>query len=171
MKGKGFTAMPQRQGGWIQIAALALSAVGTALSFSSSRRAERAARDQGQREAELEQKVTDERLRQLEREERALKGQSLARYAGSNVVLGSTGSMQSLQNQSLTGSPAIVIAEQAAEFARERRITEEVGATKVQQSLSNARNVAAQYRVTGYANLASNVGDIFQQIYNIRNPP
>lgn len=169
-----------RQGGWIQIAALALSAVGLISGFVGSQKAEKAAEKQADLEAAQERKVTDEKIRQLGIEERSMYGETIASYAGSGVQVTPPGqaelrrfSRTNPYSKTSTGydivdapyaagasSPLIVLAEQAKEFAMQRKITKEVGATKVQASLQQGKSTADYYRYSGIANAASSASNL-----------
>lgn len=151
----------KRQGGWIQIAALALSAIGTVAGFMGSKNSEKAANKQARKEAEAEKKVTAEKLRQLEIEERALMGETIAAYAGSGVISNAGGSK---------GTPAVLLAEQAKEFAAQKKITKEVGASKVQQSLMAGKATADAYRYSGYANVASGISNMLTTYQLTKGP-
>lgn len=147
--------------GWIGVA---LSAVGLISDFLGSKKAAKSAEQQSQLEAEQEKKVTTERLRQLDVEQRAVYGETLAGYAGAGVLA----TAQTLTGaKAISGTPRTVIAEQAKEFDFERKITREVGATKVQQALAGGKSVADRYRYSGYAAVAGGLGSIFQQLYSM----
>lgn len=159
----------RRQGGWLQIAALALSAIGVVSSFVGQKKASDAAKEQSQQEAEYERKVTRERIRQLGIEERVMRGETLASYAGSGVMA-NTPTASLGDTSPFYGSPLAVIQEQAKEFQAQRKITEEVGATRVQQALTGGKSTADYYRYSGYANTAAGISDILTQIHAIKNP-
>ena len=55
----------------------------------------------------------------------------------------------------------MVLANQAREFAYERKITKEVGASKASSALERGRNVATQYKYQSYSNLAQGASNIF----------
>ena len=140
-------------------AVTAVTAVSTVANYIGSRKAAKGAKRQADLEAEAEKLVTTERLRQLDIEERALYGETLARYAGSGVLA----TLSDLRGATpVTGSPKTILEEQAKEFAAERKITEEVGATKVQQALAEGKATADFYRWSGIANSASILSDLFK---------
>jgi hypothetical protein len=163
MKGQGFRNF-RRQGGWLQWVGVALSAIGLISDFMGSKKAEKSAERQAEEEAKAEKTVTAERLRQLGVEERTLFGETLAGYAGGGVLSTTPGLTGT---RPISGSPSLVLAEQAKEFKFERKITTEVGATKVQQALAGGKSVADAYRYSGYANVAKGLGDVFGQLYQI----
>ena len=125
--------------------------------FIGSKKAAKAAKKQSKEEARLEGLVTDEKLRQLGIDERVLFGETLAGYASGGVqARDPTFDDARLQ----TGSPQQVIQEQVREFAAERQITKDVGASKVKQSLDRGSALATQYKWAGYGNLASGISGI-----------
>jgi hypothetical protein len=130
---------------------VALSAVSVISSFVGGQKASDAAKKQARLEARAETTVTNERLRQLDVEERVLRGETIAGYAGGGVL-------------AMGGSPSEVLFEQQKEFARERFVTGRVGATRVQQSLAGGKSVADYYRYSSYANVAAGLSDIFFQL-------
>lgn len=129
--------------------------------FVGSKKAAKGAKKEAAEQAHLEGLTTTERLRQLGIEERTMYGQTLAGYA-SGGVLATTPTLAGSQSP-MIGSPGTVIAEQKKEFGLERDITEQVGATKVQQALTRGKNVATAYKWQGYSNLASGVSDILSK--------
>jgi hypothetical protein len=139
-------------------AAVVIGAIGVISGFLGSKKASKAAKKQAEEEARLEALVTAERIRQLGREERTLYGETVAGYAGGGV-LSSFGSMANVPRETM-GSPGTVLAEQAAEFQREREITQKVGATKVAQGLARGRATAEAYKFQGYSNAASGIANI-----------
>lgn len=143
-----------RQGGWIQVAGIALSAIGALSSFVGSQRASDAAKRQAKEEARMESLVTREKLRQLNIEERVARGETIAGYAGSGVL--ATG------NPKMT--PSVVLAEQANEFLHQKNITSQVGATRAQNALAKGNATATAFRYQGYANTAQQLSSMFTQI-------
>jgi hypothetical protein len=131
--------------------------VQTIAGFIGSRKAAKGAKKEAEQEAAYERMVTDERLRQLGIEERVLFGETIAGYASGGVQARAPGLEQT---RTQVGSPMSVISEQTREFAAERQITRDVGASRVQQSLTRGKNVANQYKWTGYANVASSISNI-----------
>ena len=101
--------------------------------------------------------TTADRMRQLNVDERAMYGETLAGYAGGGVhaVAPSLngGAVQS-------GSPATIIGEQRREFKAEKDITASVGASNVQQALTRGKNTADAYKWQGYSNAASSLSSI-----------
>ena len=141
----------------VAIAGAVVGAVGLISSFIGSQKASKAAKEQAALEAEAERKVTDERVYQLGQEERQLYGETLAGYAGGGVTVGNQTNSGAVQP---IGSVRSVLDEQATTFAREKKITQEVGATKVAQTLAGGKAVADAYKYQGYANTASGISNI-----------
>ena len=134
------------------------SVVGAITSFIGSKKAAKAAREQGAEEARIGRLTTEEQLRRLTIDERTMRGETLSGYASGGVqayapTLDGEPRLQ-------TGSPQTVINEQAREFAAERDITREVGASNVQQSLMRAKATATAYKWQGYSNAASSISNI-----------
>ena len=77
-----------------------------------------------------------------------LKGQTIAGFAGSNV-------------KTDVGAPLEIVKEQAKEFAHERKITAQVGASKAAQGLQRGRDVGDMYKYQSYSNLAKGASNIF----------
>ncbi len=134
------------------VAAIGATAISSIAGFLGSRKAAKAAKAQSKEQAAIEQKLTTERVRQLGKEEDALYGQTLARYAGGGVMA-----------TPQAGTPQQVLAEQKEEFGYERQITQDVGASNVKQTLQQGRATANAYKYQGYANLASGLAKIFGQ--------
>lgn len=130
----------------LMTAAAGLSVLSGVLGFGSSRRARRAARRAAEAEARIERQVTDERIRQLYSEERTMAGETRAIAASSGIVAS-------------RGSPLMVLAEQAAEFAREREFTRKVGASRAQAAIAQGRAIGRQAQAQG---LQSFVGGLTQ---------
>lgn len=124
--------------------------------FSGKKAADKqsdAARRQAAEDARLERIVTAEKIHQLNIEERALKGETLAAGAGSGITVG-------------RGSILDILTEQAATFAREVRVVGEVGATRAAAALTRGENVATQAKLafrTGAFQQASNIFTILGQ--------
>lgn len=133
----------------LMIAAAGMSLVSGVLGFRSGRRARRAARRQAEEEARIERQVTGERIRQLYGEERDMAGRTRAIAAGSGIVAD-------------RGSPLMVLAEQATEFAREREITRRVGASRAQTALAQGRAVGRQATAQGLTALTSGLAQSLQ---------
>ena len=141
----------------VAIAGAVIGAVGLISSFLGSKKASSAAKEQAREEARLEGLVTQEKLRTLGIDERTLYGQTLAGYAGGGVQ----GISPNLGQTSITaGSPQAILAEQKKSFGAEKDIISQVGASKAQASLTRGKNLADQYRWSGYANVASSVSNI-----------
>jgi hypothetical protein len=60
----------------------------------------------------------------------------------------------------MTGSPQSILQEQVKEFAAERKITTEAGASRVAQSLKAGKATSDAYRYSGYANVASSIANL-----------
>ena len=133
---------------FFNVAAIAVSVVGIGLGISGARKGEEAALQQGQDEATTERAVTKERIRQIGREEEMMRGETIGRVAGSGVKVSQ-------------GSPLEILADQAAEFKREKSITQEVGASKAKLALSSASALGTQYKYQGYSAAAQGLGSIF----------
>lgn len=112
--------------------------------FSAKSAAERAAK----KEAKFEGVLTLAKLENLEKEERVLKGQTIAIAAGSGVKVDK-------------GSPLQVLAEQAREFQRERHTVAKVGATRAAQSMARGRMVGDQAVYQGISQGASQMANAF----------
>ena len=141
---------------WPAIAA-GLSAVGMISGFIGSNKASSAAKKQAKAQAAIDKKVTAEELRMLNQEERIARGETMARYAGSGVQVSDPGLKGARRQMS---SPLAVLAEQAAEYGRQKKFTADVGAANAQATLTRGRNLADQYRYQGYANVANSISNI-----------
>ncbi len=158
----------------LAIAGVVIGAVGLISSFIGSKKAASAAKSEAAEQARLEGLTTDEKLRRLRIDQRSLYGETLAGFAGggvlarpgsleSNLTLGDSFGGAGAYGGSasvMTGSPGVVIQEQAKEFAFERDITRKVGATKVAQALQHGKNVASAYKWSGYSNAATGISNI-----------
>jgi hypothetical protein len=142
---------------WPSIVGAVVGTVGLISSFIGSKKASKAAKEQSELEAEHERMITAERQRQINKEERALYGETLAGYAGGGILIGQPGQTRRSTPQGSVGS---VTQEQATEFGFERAITGKVGASKVQQGLARGRAVADAYKYQGYANVATGISNI-----------
>jgi hypothetical protein len=144
---------PQRQGGWIQFAGLALSAASLGSSLIAGKDASSEAKKAAREQAKAERLTTAERIRQISQQEAAMAGETRAAAAGSGV-------------SATRGSPLDVLAEQATEFERERTITQKVGASRVKASLDRADALAKQYKAgaltSAFGSLASMAGQLYE---------
>jgi hypothetical protein len=131
--------------------AVGITAAGMISSFLGSKKSAQAAKDAAGRQAQDERLVTAEKIRQLNKEERTLAGDTRARAAGSHVKAGQ-------------GSPLEVLAEQAREFTHERNINKKVGASKAASALQRGRDVGNAVKYQSYSNLAKGASDIFSII-------
>ncbi len=123
---------------------LGVTVLGSLFGSSAAKKQERAARRQGQEQARVERQVTRERLRQIERQEEIMRGQTIAGAAGQGVDVGSQSVLQ-------------VLADQEAEFRRELQVTETVGASRARGALQRAETLSDTYKYQGYASLFSGV--------------
>ncbi len=139
---------------WLAVAGIAFEVLGAGLGIFGASKAEKAAKAQAAEEARLEGKVTDERVRQIKRQEDIMAGQTVAATAGAGVKVGS-------------GSSLAILADQAAEFRRERTITREVGATRAKASLQRGEALAKQYRYQGLGGAVGGLASAFS-IYQDR---
>ena len=87
-------------------------------------------------------------LRQLDKEEKVLEGETIARTAASGVRVGK-------------GSPLSLLAEQAFEFSKEREVVSEVGASKAATALGSAAIQGRLARQSGYQSALAGAGSIF----------
>ena len=133
---------------WLAVAGIAASVLGSVLGIGAASKAEKAAERAAKEEARLEGKVTDERIRQISRQEGIMAGQTVAATAGSGVKVGS-------------GSSLAILADQASEFRREKAITREVGATRAKASLERGSALATQYRYQGLSAAVGGLGQAF----------
>ena len=151
----------------IQWIGLAISAIGLISDYVGNKRGADAAEDQAALQATHEDQLTNERLRQIDKEERALYGETLARYAGSGVKIFEGDGSRGL---ALRGSVGQNIEEQRREFAYEKQITRQVGATKVSQALMQGKAVSDQYKYGAYSGALKGAGNLMQQYYMLKNP-
>ncbi len=133
---------------WLAVAGIAANVIGAAFGLSGASKAAKAADRAGKREAKLEGLVTDERLRQIDREEMLMREDTIARTAGSGVLVGSQSSLE-------------VLADQASEFRKEYRITREAGATRSRAALEGGRATAQQYKYQGYSSAVGGIANAF----------
>ena len=151
----------------VAIAGAVIGAVGLISSVLGSKKGAKAAKDAARDEARLEGLVTQEKLRTLDIDERRLYGQTLANYAGKGVQ----SMTPSLGSSAIrAGSPTSVLQEQSREFRYQKDIVGKVGASKAQASLTEGRNIADQYRWTGYANVAASVSNILSNYSAMKGP-
>jgi hypothetical protein len=135
----------------IAIAGVSMQALGMISDFVGGRKAASAAKKAAKRQAVDERALTKERLRQLDVEERTMAGDTRARAAGSHVKAGQ-------------GSPLEVLAEQAREFAREKQITKDVGASKAASALQRGHDVGQVAKYKSYSNMAQGASNIFSLV-------
>ena len=130
------------------VTAVVVSAVGVGYSIYSGEQAKKGAKQAGAAQAQTEAEVTKERVRQIAREEMLTREATVAATAGSGVKVGSQSTLQ-------------VLADQQAEFAREKAITEKVGASAAKAALAEGKAVGAQYQAQGVSGAISGIGNIF----------
>jgi hypothetical protein len=134
------------------IAAVALGASAVS-SIVGGQKASKAAKGAAAEEARLEGLVTQEKIRNLKIQERVMRGETIAGYAGGGVRVD-------------VGSPTTILSEQASTFARERGITAQVGASRASQSLTRGEMMADQYKFSSYSSAASSLASMFGSISN-----
>lgn len=116
-------------------------------------KAKKAAKRAAAKEAQIEKQVTAERLDRLELERRSLAGTTVARAAGSGVLVGS-------------GSVLQILAEQAREFERQRSITARVGASRASAAIASGRAIGQQAQAQGLQNLFAGIGQAASIAHN-----
>jgi hypothetical protein len=139
---------------------IATTVVSTASQYLGAKKAEKSAKKQAKLQAEAEQKLTDERVLTLQKQERIQYGQTIAGYAGGGVLARAPGLDPKAGMTAMSGSPEAVVQEAAREFKHERDITREVGALNISQIKQAGRATANAYRFQGYASVASGIGSI-----------
>lgn len=167
---------------WVATA-VAVSVANVAAGLYSAEKGRSAAKKQAKAQALTERKLTQEKLYQLEVDERQAFGETLAGYVGGGVQVmpgtldspmiaaGTPGETtaygswkdtkyRSTGRESLIGgmgSVSAVLREQATSFKRERDITKEVGASNVAQTLLSGKSLADRYRFEGISNAAATI--------------
>ena len=137
---------------------IGIAAVGIISGFMGAKKAGKAAKKQAAEEASIEKLTTAERIREIGKEERQMYGETIAGYA-SGGVLSSFGTMSDVPRETI-GSASPVLQEQKEEFAFERKITQETGASNVAQSLARGKALASQYKYQSYSNAANSISKI-----------
>jgi hypothetical protein len=135
---------------WIAAGAAVIGAVS---SIFGSKKAGDAAKEQARKEAVAEGIVTGEKLRLSVQEEARLRGQTIAAVAASGVEVGKH-------------SPMDVLAEQAAEYTRQRGVIKQVGATKAAAALAQGSAIASAAKWQGYAAAAGGLAGAFGALAN-----
>lgn len=130
------------------IASAVIGGISVVANIVGSRKAAKAAERQGDAQADTERKVTQERLRQIDREEMLMGEATILATAGSNIKVGSKSTLE-------------VLADQEAEFAREGLITAQVGASAATAALDRGKALATQAKYQGYSNALSGISSIF----------
>lgn len=142
------------------ITSVAITAVSAVVGYVGAKKAEKAAKEQTAAQAEAEQKLTTERLRQLDIEERVQYGETIAGYAGGGVLAQAPGLDPAKFRTGQQGSPLVVLQEAAREFAKEREVTQDVGASNLAQIQLQGKATANAYRYQGYGSLLGGASDI-----------
>lgn len=148
--------------GWFLPAAIIGSTIiSTVAGFLGAKKASKAAEKQADEEAKYEKLLTGEALRRLGIEERVQYGELLSGYASGGVLARPAALTQPTTPGAMVGSPQSVLEEQRKEFAFERKITTEAGASRVSQALQAGKATSDAYRYSGYANVASSIANLF----------
>lgn len=105
-------------------------------------------------ESALELKLTGAKIADLKQEERVLAGTTRARAAGSGV-------------KADTGSPLTILAEQARNFAKDRMITAQVGATKASNVELKGKMVGRQALYQGWQQGLTNLSKSLPAAFGI----
>ena len=145
----------------IAIAGAIAAGIGAVSSIVGRAKAAKAAKRAAREEARLEGIVTAEKIRQLHIQERVMKGETIAGYAGGGVKAFHGGTGGQGGRGPAIGSAKPVLAEQAKEFRQERAVTGEAGASRSSNALSRGAMMADQYRYSSYASAASSLGQMF----------
>jgi hypothetical protein len=147
---------------WVATAIIATTVVTSAIQYKGAKKAERSAKKQAKEAERIENRLTEERVREVDVTERVQYGRTVAGYAGGGVQAGAPGMDKKQLNTGVAGSsPNQIIQEAAREFARERELTKEVGASNALQIKMKGKATADMYRYQGYATLAQGIGTIF----------
>lgn len=146
---------------WGNVAAAAVAVVGTAIGLDSAKKSEKAAKKQAKEQARIEEELTAEKLFQLGLDERQMRGETLAGFAGGGVLSVMQGTAGTKE---ISGSPSTILEEQRKAFARERKITKSVGASNVAQTLMAGSALADRYKYEGYSSAAMNISSIISNL-------
>jgi len=122
-----------------------VSAAMGVISLIGANKEAKAAKAAAKGQAALEQRITQEKVYNIEQEERQLAGTTRAAAAGSGV-------------KADRGSPLTILAEQARTFGREAAFTKEVGAEKAGLAIQRGENAASAARYRGAAGALSAFG-------------
>jgi hypothetical protein len=136
------------------VTAVALTAVSAGLQIYGANKAAKGAERQADAQAAVEEKLTAERVRQLDIDERVQYGETLAGYAGGGVLAQTPGLDPAKFRTGQQGSPLVVLQEAAREFAKEREVTQDVGAANIAQIQLGGKATATRYKWQGYAGAA-----------------
>lgn len=132
----------------LAIASAGMQAVGMISDFLGGRAAAAAARKTAKRDAIAEGRLTKERIRQLDVEQKKTAGETVAATAASRV-------------KSDSMSPLLIYAEQAKEFEQQKKIVRETGATKAAAALQQGADVGKIAKYQSYSNVAQGASNIF----------
>jgi hypothetical protein len=144
------------------VTAVALTAVSAGLQIYGANKAAKGAERQADAQAAVEEKLTAERVRQLDIDERVQYGETLAGYAGGGVLAQTPGLDPAKFRTGQQGSPLVVLQEAAREFAKEREVTQDVGAANIAQIQLGGKATATRYKWQGYAGAADTLASAFR---------
>ena len=130
------------------IAGAVVGIAGAAYGVYAGEKAAGQAKKAGRAQAATEQAVTDERLVQIQREAMLTREEQVAGAAASGIKTSSVSTLQ-------------VMADTAAQFAREQAITKRVGASAVKSALQEGKIVGQQYRAQGIGQAAQGMSNVF----------
>jgi len=132
----------------MQWVALAFSLLDIGIGLAGGASAKKNAREAAAEEARLEGIVTEAKLRDLKAEERHMMGKTVAASAGSNV-------------KADRGSPLQILMEQAREFAREKKVVAEAGASRAAQAKTRGSMIGDQAMYAAYGNAVKGLANAF----------
>jgi hypothetical protein len=141
----------------IVTAVAATYVISAGLQYTGGKKAAKAAERQADAQAAVEEKLTAERVRQLDIDERVQYGETLAGYAGGGVLGQTPGLDPAKFRTGMQGSPLVVLQEAAREFAKEREVTQDVGAANIAQIQLGGKATATRYKWQGYAGAADSL--------------
>lgn len=139
----------------LNIAGMAMQGISALFDLYSGITGHKAASKAAREEARAEGRLTSAKLAQLIREERILRGQTIAGTAASGVKTG-TGRYGGAKS-----SPMQILDEQRQRFAEERKIVAEVGATKASGALQRGEMVGRQVMGQAISSASSRAGNVF----------
>ena len=130
------------------VAGVVIAGASAYSSYKSGKKAASAAEQQASAQAGTEREVTAERLRQIEREKMLMAEETTIRTAGSRIKIGSKSTLE-------------VLADQEAEFTREKSITARVGASAATAALARGSALATQAKYQGASGALSGISTMF----------